>query len=136
MTGRLTREHAAPTISFFPRSGAPSVVRRTRPRNGLVRDSKQCGLRTSPVTILPPSKPCSILSCIVEIEIDVQARYSAISKLKQVAETSVQGFCLQPKIFLTFYRVKFLQPPDSRLKERKSNCHNRAECTPRTLRIL
>jgi hypothetical protein len=38
----------------------------------------------SPLTVLPPSKPRLILACIVGIKIDVQARYSTISKLEDI----------------------------------------------------
>jgi hypothetical protein len=42
----------------------------------------------SPLTVLAPSKPRLILACIVGIKMDVQARYSSISKLEDVAETT------------------------------------------------
>jgi hypothetical protein len=54
------------------------------------------GLRTSPVAIPAPSKPCFVFSRIVGIEIDVQARNSAIPKLEQVAETSAWGLAACP----------------------------------------
>lgn len=46
----------------------------------------------SPLTVLTPSKPRLILTCIVGIKIDVQARYSSISKLEDVAETTTGSF--------------------------------------------
>jgi hypothetical protein len=39
-----------------------------------------------------PPEPRLILACIVGIKIDVQARYSAISKLEDVAETAARSF--------------------------------------------
>ena len=42
----------------------------------------------SPLTVLTPSKPPLILAFIVGIKIDVQARYSSISKLEDVAEST------------------------------------------------
>src|ERR1700730_19121541 len=50
----------------------------------------------SPLPILTPSKPCLVLACIVRIKIDVQARYSAISKLEYVAETPARRFAACP----------------------------------------
>src|SRR5580704_2836831 len=55
-------------------------------------------LSTSPLTVLTPSKPCLILACLVRIKIDVQARYSAISKLEHVAETPARGFAACPRL--------------------------------------
>jgi hypothetical protein len=53
-------------------------------------------LRTSPVAIPAPSEPFFVFSRIVGIEIDVQARNSAIPKLEQVAETSAWGLAACP----------------------------------------
>ncbi len=50
----------------------------------------------SPLTVLTPSKPRLILACIVGIKIDVQARYSSISKLEDVAETTTGSFAPSP----------------------------------------
>jgi Bacterial regulatory protein, Fis family len=50
----------------------------------------------SPLTVLTPSKPRLILARIVGIKIDVQARYSAISKLEDVAETAARSFAPSP----------------------------------------
>src|ERR1700747_883514 len=50
----------------------------------------------SPLTLLTPSKPRLILACIVGIKIDVQARYSSISKLEDVAETTTGSFAPSP----------------------------------------
>jgi hypothetical protein len=50
----------------------------------------------SPLTVLTPSKPRLILACIVGIKIDVQARYSSISKLEDVAETTTGSFVPSP----------------------------------------
>jgi hypothetical protein len=55
-------------------------------------------LSTSPLTVLASSKARLILSGIVEIEIDVQARYSAISKLEDVAETAAGSFAACPRL--------------------------------------
>ena len=52
----------------------------------------------SPLTVLTPSKPRLILACIVGIKIDVQARYSAISKLEYVAETPARSFAACPRL--------------------------------------
>src|SRR5882762_4047936 len=50
----------------------------------------------SPLTVLTPSKPRLILARIVGIKIDVQARYSSISKLEDVAETATRSFSPSP----------------------------------------
>jgi hypothetical protein len=50
----------------------------------------------SPLTVLTPSKPRLILACIVGIKIDAQARYSSISKLEDVAETTTGSFAPSP----------------------------------------
>src|SRR6266699_574091 len=63
----------------------------------------------SPLTILTPSKPRLILTRIVWIEIDVQARYSAISKLEEVAETSARSFAPCPR--LTRYSQRYPSRP-------------------------
>jgi hypothetical protein len=47
--------------------------------------------RVSPLTVLTPSKPRLVLARIVGIKIDVQARYSVISKLEDVAETTARS---------------------------------------------
>jgi hypothetical protein len=50
----------------------------------------------SPLTVLTPSKPHLILACMVGIKIDVQARYSSISKLEDVAEMTTGSFAPSP----------------------------------------
>src|SRR4029453_753413 len=62
-----------------------------------------------PLTILTPSKLRLIFTCVVGIQIDVQARYSVISKLEKVAETSAPEFCSRPMTYRTFCHVKYLQ---------------------------
>jgi len=52
--------------------------------------------RVSPLTVLTPSKPRLILARIVGIKIDVQVRYSALSKLEDVAETAARSFAPSP----------------------------------------
>ena len=54
--------------------------------------------RTSPLTILTPSKPRFIISRVVGIEIDVQAGDSALSKFEDVAETSARSFASSPRL--------------------------------------
>jgi len=66
-----------------PRGGSPSTVPTPR---------------TSPLTILTPSKPRFIISRVVWIEIDVQAGYSAVSKFEDVAETSARSFASCPRL--------------------------------------
>jgi len=51
-----------------------------------------------PLMVLTPSKPRLILPRIVGIKIDVQARYSAISKLEDVAETAAGSFAPCPRL--------------------------------------
>jgi len=51
-----------------------------------------------PSTVLPPSKPRLILACIVRIKIDVQARYSTISKLEDIAETTARSSTSCPRL--------------------------------------
>ena len=69
-----------------------------------------------PLMVLTPSKPRLIFTRIVGIKVDVQPRYSAISKLEDVAETAARMFPL-PTTYQTFCPVKCLQRRDSRLKE-------------------
>jgi len=52
--------------------------------------------RVSPLTVLTPPKPRLVLARIVGIKIDVQARYSVISKLEDVAETAARSFAPCP----------------------------------------
>src|SRR6266403_4585307 len=52
----------------------------------------------SPLTVPTPSKPRLILACIVGIKINVEARYSAISKLEDVAETAARSFASCPRL--------------------------------------
>jgi len=54
--------------------------------------------RVSPLTVLTPAKPRLILARIVRIKIDVQVRYSAISKLEDVAETAARSFAPCPRL--------------------------------------
>ena len=46
----------------------------------------------SPLKVLTPSNPRLVVARIVGIKLDVQARYSAISKLEDVAETAARSF--------------------------------------------
>src|SRR5260370_2495417 len=63
----------------------------------LLKEKPPDGLSSlSPLTVLTPSKPRLILTCIVGIKIDVQARYSSISKLEDVAETTSTSFVPRP----------------------------------------
>src|SRR6266852_6106725 len=55
-------------------------------------NSPDGGSLLSPLTVLTPSKPRLVLARIVGIKTDVQARYSAISKLEDVAETAASPF--------------------------------------------
>jgi hypothetical protein len=50
----------------------------------------------SPLTVLTPSKPRLVFAGIVGIKINVQARYSVISKLEDVAETAARSFAPCP----------------------------------------
>src|SRR5690349_14854700 len=60
--------------------------------------SASCPSRISPLTVLTPSKPWLIFPRIVGVKIDVQARYSAISKLEDVAETAARCFAPCPRL--------------------------------------
>src|ERR1700722_12591254 len=80
-----------------------------------------------------PSKSRLILTRIIGIEIDVQARYATIAKRCRNAR---QEFCRLPTTYQTFCRGKCLQRRDNRLKEWTSNGRNRVGCIPRRLRTL
>jgi len=60
--------------------------------------SASCPSRVSPLTVLTPSKPRLVLARIVGIKIDVQARYSAVSKLEDVLETAARSFAPCPRL--------------------------------------
>ena|SRR2546422_11026565 len=75
----------------FPTSiAAPATL------SGTDEYDRGSALKVSPLTIPSPSKPRFVLTRIVGIEIDMYARDSAISKLKDVAETSTGSFASCP----------------------------------------